>query len=72
MNGFVFEEVLDLNNVHAHLDHLLKELFLALIKEVLLVLIPSKRSLLGELLLELTFAFFSRGHRYDIVLPHEV
>ena len=42
MNAFVFEEVLDLNNVHAHLDHLLEELLLALAKEVLLVLIASK------------------------------
>ena len=42
VNAFVFEEVLDLNNVHTHFDHLLKELFLALTKEVLLVLIASK------------------------------
>ena len=42
VNAFVFEEVLDFNNVHTHFDHLLKELFLALTKEVLLVLIASK------------------------------
>ena len=42
VNAFVFEEVLDLNNVHSHLDHLLEELLLALTKEVLLVLIASK------------------------------
>ena len=42
VNAFVFEEVLDLNNVHAHLDHLLEELLLTLTKEVLLVLIASK------------------------------
>ena len=43
VNGFIFEEVLDLNNVHAHFDHLLKELLLALSKEVfLLVLIATK------------------------------
>ena len=59
VNASVFEEVLDLNNVHAHFDHLLKELFLSLGKEVLLVLIASKRPLLREFLLELTFAFFS-------------
>ena len=43
MNAFVFEEVLDFNDVHAHLDHLLKELFLAFGEEVfLLVLIASE------------------------------
>ena len=43
VNAFVFEEVLDFNNVHTHFDHLLKELFLAFSKEVLLlVLIASK------------------------------
>ena len=73
VNASVFEEVLDLNNVHAHFDHLLKELLLALSKEVfLLVLIATKGPLLREFLLELTFALFSRWHWYDVVLSHEV
>ncbi len=47
VNAFVFEEVLDFNDVHAHVDHLLKELFLAFGEKVfLLVLIASKRPLL--------------------------
>ena len=72
MDALIVEEILHFNKVHTHFDHLLHKSFLALAKEVDLLLISAKTTLLGKLLLDLSLSFFSRWHRHNIALLEEV
>ena len=58
MDALVFQEVLHLKQVHAHLDHLLGEGLLALREEVLAILVAPDGPLLRKLLLDALLAGF--------------
>ena len=69
----LLEEVLHLDQVHAHLDHFLHEGLLALREEVLSsLLVATKRSLLCKLLLDAVPAGLIGRHWSDTLLLHEV
>ena len=72
MDALVVQEVRHLDEVHAHLDHLLDEHLLALPEEVDLLLAAAQRPLLRELLLNLALAFLGCRHRHNVALFEEV
>ena len=59
VDATVLQEVLHLNQVHAHADHLLEEVLLPLTEEVDLLLVASKGALLGQFLLNAALAILS-------------
>ena len=72
MDTLVIEEVLNFNQVHAHVNHLLEKGFLALCEKVRAFLITTKASLLRQLLLNASTALFSRRHRNNVLLLEKV
>ena len=59
MDATLVQKVLNFDKVHAHANHLLQEVLLSLAEEVDLLLVASKRSLLGEFLLNSALALLS-------------
>ena len=72
VDTLVIKEVLDFNQVHAHVNHLLEEGFLALGEEVWAFLISTEAPLLRELLLDAAAALLSRRHGHDALLLEKV
>ena len=72
MDALVFQEVLHLYQVHAHLDHLLDKGLLALREEVLAILVAPDGPLLCKLLLDALLAGFVGWVWRDALFLEEV
>ena len=72
MDALIFQEVLNLNQIHAHLDHLLDEGLFALREEVLLILVAPNGPLLRKLLLDALLAGLVGWIRHNALFLEEV
>ena len=74
MDSLFFDKILDLHDIHTHINQLLHKCLLPSEEKILhtfCILITSERFLHRQCLLHFAFAFLSLWKRIDVILFHE-